>query len=546
MQLPLDVSLLEALSLWLLAIVLAYTGYVLVRSGGIGLVTDRLRRRFVLGVPWGTLIVVVAILLVYFLVQGGGQRGGPVVVAFRSWSFSYPLGLVLAPFSHANEGHITGNLLSTVAFAPVAEYALSHYTTARGSHSFGSWQTNPFVRILLFVVGVFVVGLVTSMFIPGALIGFSGVVFAFGGFALVTRPLLALFGLLAERVVSLCYRALTDPVVIAQGREQFVTPFWADVAVQGHAMGLLVGMFAGLFVVRRRNEWPDSARVWFAVLVFTATNSLYALYWYLSGTRYVLFQALGLGAIVLLATVVAIAFANADRQLVARINLSRREAAVGLLVCTVLALGAVAVPYNAISVSPGPEADTGVQVRDYTVTYAEDVPNRYIAAVDIPVLGESLSVNTSGVIVTSERRDAWEAVVPAGRLAIDGYAVVPVGGIGWRETVVVNRSTWSTVDGPSTYKVFVKADGKPLRQVFTAEPANVSAVIDNRSMQIRPAEAGFEIAVRRNGSVIAAEPLPIRGSNATVGGITFNRSDGSLRAISDGTRLTIARRGRQS
>jgi membrane associated rhomboid family serine protease len=544
MQLPLAEPLLEAVSLWALAASAAYAGYVVVRAGGLRPLTERLRRRFVLGVPWGTLLTVLGVLGVYFLLQGGGQVGGPVVVGFRSWSFSYPLGLMVAPFAHGSEGHITGNLISTAAFAPVAEYAWSHYPTRRGSHSFRSWGTNPFVRIGLFVAGVFVTGVLTSAFIPGALIGFSGVVFAFAGFALVTRPIPAVFALLGERLVRLAYGSLNDPVVFAQGREQFVTPFWADVAVQGHAMGLLIGVLLGLFVLHRRGDWPGVRRVWFAVLVFTATKSLYALYWYLSGTRYVLFQAVGLAAIVVLATVVAVAVARTDRRLVPRVDLSRREASVGLLVCVVLALALVAVPYNAISVSPGPEADTGIQIRDYTVTYAEDVPNRYIAAVDIPFVQNALSINTSGVIVTSERRDAWEAVVPAGRLAVDGYAVVPVGGVGWRETVVVNRSSWSVVDGPTTYKVFVRRQGERPRRVFAADPANVSAVIDNRTMQIRPADTGFDIAVRRNGTLLATIPVPTSGANATVAGLTFNRTDGALRVISGGTRVKVAQEGR--
>ncbi|MFC7133879.1 MULTISPECIES: rhomboid family intramembrane serine protease [Salinibaculum] len=546
MQLPLDESLLEALSLWALAAGLAYAAYVLVRAGGLRPLTDRLRRRFVLGVPWGTLIVVLGVLGVYFLLQGGGQRGGPVVVAFRSWSFSYPFGLVLAPFSHANEGHITGNLLSTLAFAPVAEYAWSHYATERGSHSFGSWRTNPFARIAAFVVGVFVVGVITSVFIPGALIGFSGVVFAFGGFALVTKPVLAVFALLGERVVRLAWRALESPVVVTEGRQQFVTPFWADIAVQGHAMGLLIGILLGIYVVRRREAWPSLRWVWFAALVFTATKSLYALYWYLASTRYVLFQAAGVAAIVVLATVVAVALARSDRTLVPRIDLQRREAAAGVLLCIVLGLALVSVPYNAISVSSGPEADTGVEVRDFTVTYVEDVPDRYISAVEIPVLRDSLQVNTSGVVVTSEDRDAWEAVVPAGRLAVRGYAIVPLGGVGWRETVVVNRSSWNVLGGGSTYKVFVRKEGDPPKQVFTSEPANVSAVISNRTIQIRPVDPGFEVAVRRNGTLLATAPIPSAGSNASLAGLRFNRTDDTLRALDNGTRIDIARRGQGS
>jgi hypothetical protein len=542
MQLPVDAATLRTLSLLALAGGVAFAALVVVRAGGLRPVTDRLRARFVLGVPWGTLLSVLGVMGVYFLLQGGGQFGGPVVVGFRSWSVSYLTGMLVAPFAHASESHITGNLLSTVAFAPVAEYAWSHYPTRRGSHSFSSWRTNPFARIALFVVGVFLVGLVTSFFIPGALIGFSGVVFAFGGFALVTRPVTAVFALLAERVVRLGYQALQNPVVFARGRQQFVTPFWADIAVQGHAMGLLVGMLAGLLVVRRRDAWPGVRRVWFAALVFTASKSLYALYWYLSNTEYVLFRGVGTGALLVLATVTGLALARSDRTLVGRIDLSRRQAATGVLLCVALAIALAAVPYALVSVQPGPEAESGIQVRDYTITYAENVPNQYIAAVDVPLFRDALTVNTSGVIVTSPQRDAWEAVVPAGELAVRGYAVVPVGGPGWREVVIANRSGWTVQGGESTYKVFVRERGDPPQQVFTADPANVSAVIDNRSIQIRPVDRGFDLAVRRNGSLLATAALPQSGSNASIAGITFNRTNGRIRAISDGTRITIGQR----
>ncbi len=542
MQLPVGEGLLEALSLWAMAVSAVFAGYVLVRSGGVRPLTDRLRRRFLLGVPWGTLLVILGVLAVYYLIQGGGQRGGPVVIAFRSWSFSYPLGLLMSPFAHANEGHVTGNLLSTVVYAPVAEYAWSHYATTRGSHSFDSWRTNPFVRIGLFVVVVFLVGIVTSVFTPGAVIGFSGVVFAFGGFALVTRPVLALGALLSERLVGLTYNTLIDPVVFAQGRQVFVTPFWADVAVQGHALGLLVGVALGVFVIRRRKEWPALRWVWFAVLVFTASKALYALYWYLSNTRYVLFRGFGLGAILVLATLAALSIVRSERHLVSRIDLTRRDAAIGLLLCIVLALGVVAVPYNTISVTEGPGTDAGVEVRDYTVTYVEEVPNQYIAAVNIPYIRDSLTVNTSGIVVTSERRDAWNSVVSAGQLKVNGREVVPVGGLGWRETVVVNRSGWSTIGGNSTYKVFAAHQDAQPERVFTADPANVSAIISNRSIQIRPSSPGYELAIRRNGTLLATTPVPQTGANTSVAGLTFNRTDDSLRVRSNGTRITIARR----
>lgn len=538
---PFDEALIEAVSLWALLVALAVSAYVLLRVRGHRRPLSSLRTRFVLGVPWGTVTVVTALLVVYYGVQGAGEPGGPVVVGFRSWSYSYPLGMVFAPFSHSSDGHLIGNLVSTVAFAPVAEYAWSHYPTRRGEHSFGSLGTNPFARIGAFVVAVFLVGLATSFLIPGALIGFSGVVFAFGGFALVTRPVLGVFALVSERVVRLLYFSVDNPVLVARGQPQFVTPYWADVAVQGHALGLFLGALLGFLVVRRREEWPGVGRVWLAVLVYGVAKSLWAIYWYLGGTEYMLFRGAGLAAVAVLAGIVAVAVARRDQLLLARIDLSHREAAVGLLLAAVLAMALAAVPYNTVAVSGGPETEGGVQVRDYTVTYVEDVPNRYIGAVEIPFLRDALTVNTSGVVVTSDDRDAWEVVVPAGALKVRGRTLVPVGGVGWRETVVVNRTTWSMVDGPETYTVYAARSGEPRRQVYAAEPAVSPAVINGSRMAIRPADRGYELAVSRNGSVVDTGPVPVEGQNVTVGDLRFNRTGRRLRALDDGTRVPIAK-----
>ncbi len=536
-----DDGLIEAVSLWALLGALLLSAYVLLRVRTERRPLSRLRRRLVLGVPWGTAIVVAALLVVYYVIQGAADLGQPVVVGFRSWSYSYPLGMVFGPFAHSSESHIIGNLVSTVAFAPLAEYAWSHYPTERGSHSFGSWPANPFVRVGVFVAGVFVVGLATSFLIPGALIGFSGVVFAFGGFALVTRPVPAIAALVVERVVRLTYFSVRNPVLTARGRTQFVTPYWADIAVQGHALGLLLGVLLGLFVVRRRDAWPGVGRVWLAVLVYGVAKSLWAVYWYLGGTEYVLFRGAGLALVVLLAGLVAVALSPGNTLVVPGIDLWRREVAVGLLLAGTLAIGLAAVPYNTVSVESGPEADTGVEVRDYTVTYAEDVPDRYIGAVDVPFLRDAFSINTSGVIVTSDRRDAWEVVVPAQRLKVRGRVHVPVGGVGWRETVAVNRTTWSVIDGPETYKVFIQAPEGPRKQVHTADPAVVPAVINDTRIAIRPADTGYEVALGRNGTVVETAPVPREGRNVTAADITFNRTGNRLRAVYDGTRVPIAK-----
>lgn len=534
-------GLLEAVSLWALVVALLFSASVLLWVRTERRPLARLRKRLILGVPWGTAIVVAALLVVYYVVQGTAELGQPVVVGFRSWSYSYPLGMVFGPFSHSSDGHIIGNLVSTVAFAPIAEFAWSHYPTERGSHSFGSWLENPFVRVAVFVAAVFGIGLATSFMIPGALIGFSGVVFAFGGFVLATRPVAGIAALVVERVVRLTYFSLDNPVLTARGRTQFVTPYWADVAVQGHALGLLLGVLVGLLVVRRRGEYPGVGRVWLAVLVFGVAKSLWAVYWYLGGTEYVLFRGAGLALVFVLAGLVAVSLAAGDGSLVSRIDLSRREAAAGLLLAGVLALGVVAVPYNTVAVSPGPEADTGVEVRDYTVTYVEDVPDRYIGAVEVPFIGDAFAINTSGVVVASDRRDAWEVVVPAQRLRVRGRVRVPVGGVGWRETVVVNRTTWSVIDGPETYTVYIKPPDGPRKQVYTAEPAVSPVVLNDSRIAIRPAAPGYEVAVRRNDTVIRTAPVPREGRNVSVADIRFNRTGDRLRAIHDGTRVPIAK-----
>ena len=541
MQPSVPVDTLDSLSPLVLLAAVVVSVYVL-RGRGSDRPLAPLRERFVLGVPWGTVATVLGVLGVYFLLQGGGQTGGPVVVGFRSWSFSYPFGMLTAAFAHASESHVTGNLMGTVVFAPIAEYAWSHYPTRRGSHSFGGWRSNPFVRIGLFVLGVFLVGLATSLFTPGALIGFSGVVFAFGGIAVVTRPLTAIFALVAGRVVSLSYRAFMNPVVIARGRTQYITPGWADIAIQGHALGFLIGVLVGLALVRSRDAWPGTRRVYAATIVYVVSKSLYAFYWYLTSTEYVLFRGLGTAAMFLLAAVVAVALTQSDRTLVGRVDLSRRELAVGILLCVILAIAVVAIPYNLVSVDAGPESDDGVQIRDYTVTYAERVPNQYIAGVQIPLVGDSLTVNTSGVIVTSERRNAWEAVVPAGRLASRGAVRVVVGGAGWRETVVVSRSGWSVVNGGSTYKVFIGRPDGGAKQVFTADPVRVPATLNGSRVEIAPAEDGYRLAVRQNNTTVATGTLPQSDSEVTIGGIGFVRNGRNLNATVGNTELKIATR----
>lgn len=509
---------------------------------------DVLRRRFVLGVPWGTALTILGVCCVYWFLQGGWQHPrDPLTIPFYSWSYLYPLGLVTAPFAHSGLNHVTGNLLGTVAFAPIVEYAWSHYPTRRGSQSFASLGSNPFVRIAAVPAGAVVVGLFTSAFALGPVIGFSGVVFAFAGFAFVTRPIVAALALVGSDLVGLVYRSLRRPWITAEAGPGFNTPWFANVAIQGHAIGVLAGVCLGLWVLRRRDERPTPLYLWAAALLFAVEQNLWAVYLPQGASRYVLFRAVGLGLAFLLTALIVAAAAGPRERFVpvrgrlAAIDLSPRKAAVGTVIVALVALSLVAVPFNLATVEgAAPEHAETIEVRDYTVTYVEDAPNQYATVFDTSAFGDVAEVRSSGVVVYSEQRRVWLEVVSKGRLRFDGRASIEVGGVGWRETVFAAREGWSAVGGGSTYKVSLRRSGDVRRLAYTSEPAEAEPTIDGRNVSIQPIREGFEVVVSADNETIDRAPVPIDGNETRVGGLTINRTDDTLFAISDGTRVRVA------
>jgi len=543
--LGIDETLLRIVSLGSLAVALLLSGFVLVRFGDDedGLVAG-LRERFVYGVPWGTVIVVLAVYAIYYLVQGGGRDGGPIVVGFRSWSLLYPQSILFSSFTHASESHLMGNLFGTVAFAPIAEYAWGHYarqddTSGPAGDRLGEWAETPSARIALFVLAVFLAGIVGALIVPGAVIGFSGVVFALAGFALVTAPIATVLAIVGVQVLKLLYRSVTDPWIVAASQERFIRPSWADVAIQGHLYGLVVGVLLAALFLRYRGQSPNIRHVFFAALVFTVSRSLQSIYWFLGNERYVLFQALGTAGVLVLSTLVALAVLDSDRTLLSRIDLELGEVGVGLLLCLVLALALIGIPFNLVSVSGGEELDDGIEIRDYTVTYAENVPDRYISKLSLPAY-QGAAVNVSGVIVASERRNIWEQRVPAGELASRGSATVVVGDATWRETVRVGRTTWSVAGGNRTYKIFGEHDGDR-ELLFVAEPAIASPVINGTRVAIQPTPEAYDVVVFENQSVLGNAQIPPDGGNVTVAEITFERDGKVLVATYERTELPVAR-----
>lgn len=513
-----------------------------------------LRKRFVLGVPWGTLLTVLGVASIYLFVQGGLENPrNPVVVPFRSWSYFYPLGVLLSGFSHANLGHVTGNLLGTLTFAPIVEYAWGHFPRERGQQSFASLPTNPVARILLFPLVVVGVGILSGVFSVGPVIGFSGVVFAFAGFALVRYPILTVIALAAGRILNVVWTAFRNPVVTAESSTRFVTPWWANISIQGHLFGLFVGVVLGGLLVRHRNERQPAGRLFFATVAFLVFQSLWALYWFRGGGRFVLFRAAGTVFVLALALLVTGAYSSSDGVLFdppeflqslgvdrESLLLRRREAAVGLVVALTIAVAVAAVPISLITIDDG-TFEESVNVRDYEVTYAEDVPDRYTSFVNLSLFGETTQLNTSGVIVVSERRQIFRTAVQKSQLAFTGRKTVVVGGIGWRQEVVVNRTGWSAVGNGSVYSVYLRPRGEDRRLVFTSDPVTVEPRISGRRIRLTPTETGFGLTVRRGNNTVGSTLIP-GPVNVTTAGITFNRTGQRLYALDNGTRVRIASR----
>jgi len=509
-----------------------------------------LRRRFVLGVPWGTLVTVLGVLVAYWVLQGGWNHPrNPVVVPFRAWSYFYPLGLLTAAFTHNGMSHIVGNLRGTILFLPIAEYAWGHYPRERGVQTFGSLVTNPFARILAVPGVIFVVGVLTSLFALGPVIGFSGVVFAIAGFAVVTKPRIAVYALLSEEIFRLVVLSLRNPKLIARARPGFITPRFADVAIQGHALGIFIGIALGLAYWHRRDDRPDAVLLWFAALVFAIAEALWAIYVPVGANEYILYRGIGVALMFVLAGLVVAAVHASERPLVGDLDISRRETAASILFAILLIVAGIAVPVNAATTQGTPPDDgtATIEVRDYTVTYVEGVENQYASVFDpsdLPFaerlgLREQQTVKSSGVVVYSTQRNAWVEAVSKGRLAFAGWRGIVLGGIGWRERVIARRTGWSVVGNGSTYKVFLRRAGNARKLAYVADPVRAAPKVDGRRVAIAPIRRGFQLQVVAGNRTLARGRIPPNGNETTVGGLTINRTSDDLYAISNETRVKI-------
>ncbi|WP_136689672.1 rhomboid family intramembrane serine protease [Halorhabdus amylolytica] len=515
---------------------------------------QRLRTRFVLGLPWGTLLGLGVVVIVYLFVQGGlGNQYDPVSLPFRATSYAYPLGVLLAGFSHLGWGHLLGNLLSGLVYGSIAEYAWSHYPTDRGSQSFTVRLSNPFVRIGLFTGGIVLAGLVTAAFSWGPIIGFSGVVYALAGFALVCYPIATIVAVAGWSHLWHLWGTFVDPYSIAEPTVRYSGVGWANTAVQGHAFGFLIGILVAAVVIRRRDRSADPGRIWLATMVYAIANGLWSIYWYLGNNQYVRLEGIGTAVLFILAGLIVLAVSGSDRPLLDRfpgIDVSPgqfefpsgRRIAAGVIVFSLIGMSMVGAAVNLSAPSGVDMPENAVEIRDYQVAYVENVTNQQLAVVDVPFLDQVTAVRTSGVVVYSEQRNLWHQVVSKRALEARGSERVLLGGIGWRQDVAAYRAGWSVIGGNVTYRVFLRPGGGDERLVYTSNPAIADVILSNRTVTIRPAREAFEVVVARDNETLGARPLPDDGGNVTVGGIRFDRSSQELYASINGTQLRVASR----
>jgi membrane associated rhomboid family serine protease len=552
---------LEALPVQRAAVVLA-----VLLAGGIVWWLDRpagrwgwhLRARFVAGVPWGTVVSVCFVLAVYLFVQGGLTHWyTPLVIPFTAWSYTYPLGMVTAAFSHSGPNHLVGNLVGTLTYAPLVEYAWGHFPRERGLTSFSSWRTNPYVRaFLVFPVAVVLVGLATSMFGLGPIIGFSGVVFAFAGFALVYYPLGTVLALVAGQGIRLAYGAFLTPISRVSSREVFSTPWFADIALQGHVLGFLLGVLLALWVSEHRgDDHPSAVRLWTGVLLFSVAQSLWAVYWFRGNGEFILYRAGGLALVTLLATLVTAAIRADDSRTFARwdaasagqtetlrgslARLSRPQLA---FVTLLLVTGMLAGPGAGVNLLTAADDDFGasaVSVRDYEVTYAENVQNEMVAVANVEAFGETTTVKTSGVIVQSSKRNIWVTAVSKSQLAFDGSVPVRLGDVGWRETVVATRDGWEVEGNRSVYRVTLRVDGERT-PAFASDPVRAEPVLAGQNVSLAADRRGYFLLVG-NATQRARAPLPAKNQSVTLDGIEFTNDGQKLVARTEsGTAVRVA------
>lgn len=485
------------------------------------------RRRLVYGLPLGTFVIVGVNAAFYLFAQRAYGGGDILTIPYLSWSYGYPLGFLTAPIGHASVSHILGNLLTTLVFAPVAEYVIGH----KGSRS-------PLIRALVGIPLVwYAVGVFVAVFSLGPSIGFSGVLFFFFGFVVVFYPVVSVGLIVVASVFRTVIGALRSPVSVQSTVETVSTPSWANIAVDAHALGFLLGV--GLAVLfARRTEWKvDGYRVGAAVLLVGLAQGLH-LVWLSEGSSYVLYRGIGAAIVVVLALLAAYgsAIESSAPPVLGMDELpTRRALSVAALAIPVLLVCGMGLVTGFGTVSTVDDVET-VEVGDYSVWYGENIENERV--VSIPFIDFTpANFTSSGVIVTSDERGIWKQEVSVRQLRSNPDRDFLVGGLTWDEEVRIERVGMTSPTGNAAYSVFVSARNES-RAVFDSSPAETDVTIDGWIFGLSVTDGDRAVTMERGNE----RRLVYLGSQPTeVEGVTFDVDEGRVVASQENTSVIVGR-----
>lgn len=608
----------EPIQIGIFTALLVAFGYIYLLAGR-GHWYNKLAKRFILGVPWGTALCVTGVVLFYLFAQSGFTHwDSPVTLPFRSWSYFYPLGLLTSGFAHASPGHLTGNMIGTLVLAPLVEYAWGHYPPATdetdyeypppgdvgdrqpATESRSRWQM-PWVRALVIFPAVVVgVSLVTSVLAFGWSLGFSGTVFAFGGFAVVYFPILTVIAMVGFTGTAIIFNTLLDPVIRATaGGGSGGAPSWWGVNVQAHLLGFLLGVLLALFLLQWRNESRRPGRIFFAILLFGLSRQLYAFTDSPEADVYLQLRGVGvifvLGLTILITATVAAEKGPISTRLTGLSWVSKLRP-VGLVWTGGVLVLIWAVWSGTIGSGSFPPFGVGIiPVLFLLLLYPlipADGPSRIgsqlsrrdlllvslgliLVVVALPSViwnsgqmgeeavpdAETISVegyevtyaegvqhgrigtNESGIIVVNEQRQIWSSTVEKDELRDSGEETITIGGLGWRDTVTVRRDGWSAVGGSSAYVVDLIYNGETVR-AFRSGPAEARAQIANKTVAVETVGEQFLLNVTRNETTLGTVQIPAVDESTRLGTLQFEAEEiggtPSVFARENGTRVLIA------
>lgn len=496
---------------------------------------DRVRARFLRGLPWGTLLLCCILVFVYLVVQGGlDSWTRPLTIPVTSWSYWHPTGVLLGPVAHRGPDHLLVNLAGVLVFGTLAEYVYGHPPPRNGTR-----RTSGVVRaFVIFPAGALLVGVTASAFSWGPTIGFSNVIYAFAGVALVKYPLGTVVALSGRDALAIVFQALEEPLVIA-GRRAVADPWFVDTAIQSHTFGLLLGVTVGVALSSmREGDAAPPHRLLIGLSLFAFVQSLWVVWWPRE-TAFVLARGPGVifaACLALLLTTGTVLVVREYRPL--RQERTRRIG-FAVLVVPLAVMAGVAVPMNLSADAAVPPGAESIHVGGYTLTYVEEVPNQRLAPFG-SVTGERAT--TSGILVVHPDRGIWTREIPADRLARERRVTMRLGGLGWDRTVFAIRRGWRAIGGDTTYQVWLNPRDGGNHRVYASEPARVAAVIDGYNVSVVPSGIRFTVRVTRRNETVGKAAVPDRGDSVTIGQLELRRDGEQLVAVRNRTRVLVATR----